>query len=428
MSRAKIWRAAISAALLMTVASLALAGPVTKDVKDKVLDKMTTIITKYAYVPGVDFSKLPDMLAAHKDEIDKAQTDDDFQSAINDVLGEFKLTHLSMQTPEESEQRIEGETVGIGVNVHVENIKLGDKKNGILVVRVVPGSAAQDAKLMPGDLITEADGKPVQLPSELAGKAGDPVTLTIEGADGKTRKVMVVRRKFSTVRQEQLTWADKDTAIISVYTFDLSYDPGRVEDLMKKASKAKNLVVDLRDNGGGVVANVQHFLGLFLEKETPIGTFINKQLVERYISDQHGNPSDLKGMAAWSDRKIRSSDDDVAPYQGHVVVLVNGGTGSGAEIAAAAMRETLGAQVVGTQSAGAVLVALMGSLPEGYTLLYPITDYVTSKGVRLEGNGIKPDVLAQDPKIPLPGTPDDVIDHAVALVEHKDVAKKAGTN
>src|SRR5205807_2563230 len=103
MSGAKILRAAGAAALFVVLAPLALAGPVTKEVKDKVLDKMTRIITTYAYVPGVDFSKWPDMLAAHKDEIDKAKTDDDFQEAVNKTLSEFKLTHISIQTPDESE-------------------------------------------------------------------------------------------------------------------------------------------------------------------------------------------------------------------------------------------------------------------------------------------------------------------------------------
>jgi len=305
---------------------------------------------------------------------------------------------------------MEGQTVGIGVSILIQD-------EGILIVRVIPGSAAEEAKLQPGDLIIEADGKPVHNPAQMAGKAGDPVELTIKGQDGKIRKVKVIRRKFSTVRPETLNWIDKDTAIMNIYTYDLSYDSVRVENLFAKASKAKNLIIDLRGNGGGVVTNVQHFLGLLLPKDTPIGTFINKSLVQKYVDEQHGNPDDLKGMAAWSERKIRASDDDMAPYKGNVVVLVDGGTGSGAEIAAAALRENLGAQVVGTKSAGAVLVALMGSLPEGYTLLYPITDYVTSKGLRLEGNGVTPDIVALDPKIPLPGTPDDVVDKAVALLK-----------
>ncbi|MES1228273.1 MAG: PDZ domain-containing protein, partial [Armatimonadota bacterium] len=243
MRRAGFWRAGLAAVMLIAVAPFALAGGLTKEMKDKVIDKMTHIITQYAYVPGVDFSSWPQKLAAHKDDLDKAQTSDDFQEVINDALGEYKITHLSMQTPEESEQRLEGESVGIGVNIRVMSKKYGDKEDGILVIRVVPGSAAADAKLMPGDLIFEADGKPVKYPTELAGKAGESVLLTVKGMDGTIRKVNVTRRKFSTVRPEALDWIDKDTAVLHVYTFDLSYDPGRVDDLMQQASKAKNLVV-----------------------------------------------------------------------------------------------------------------------------------------------------------------------------------------
>ena len=423
MSGAKIFRAAGIAALYLVLAPLTLADPVTKDVKDRVLEGINKIISGRAYVPGIDFSKWPTMLAAQKEDIDKAQTDEDFQSAVNKALSGFGLTHISLQTPNQSKSRLAGESVGLGVNIHVQ-----EDHSGILIWRVVPKSAADEAKLQPGDLITEADGKPVEKPSELAGKEGQAVTLTVKNPEGKVRTVKVVRRKFSNIRHEALEWLSKDTALLHIYTFDLSYDPDRVETLMKEAAKAKNLVVDLRDNGGGVVMNVQHFLGLVLPKDTPIGTFITKRLVERYVTEQKGNPDDLKGIAAWSDSKLRATPNDMDVYKGHIVVLVNAWTGSGAEIAAAALRDTLGTPVVGTKSAGAVLVALMSPPIEGYTLLYPITDYVTTKGLRLEGNGVEPDVMAMDPKIPLPGTPDDVVDKAVAVLAHPEIAKKSGAN
>ncbi len=422
MSGKTIWRAA-TAALMVGLCSLTFADTVTKEVKEAVLAKMTQIITTYAYVPGADFSKLPDMLSANKVDIDKATSESDFQDAVNKTLAGFGVTHLSLQTPKESAERVDGATVGLGVSVHVE-----EDGSGILVIRVVPKSAAEDAKLKPGDLISAADGKPVHTPLDLQGKEGQPVDLTVKGPDGKVRKVHIVRRKFSTVRPEELEWVDKDTALLHIYTFDLSYDPDNVDKLMKKAASAKNLIVDLRGNGGGLVSNVQHFLGLVLPNHTAIGSFINKPLVDRYVKEEHGSPNDLKGMAAWSDKKIHTFDSGAPAFKGHTVVLVDGGTGSGAEIAAAAMRETLGTPVVGTKSAGAVLVALMQGLPDGYTLLFPITDYVTAKGLRLEGNGVTPDVVAKDPLIPLPGTPDEVINQAVKLAEHPSSVKKVGAD
>lgn len=406
-------RALAAAAILFAVAPLTFAGPVTKEVKDKVVDRMNKIITSYAYVPGVDFSKWPQMLDTEKEAIEKASTEEEFRDAVNEALAKFNFSHISLQTPEQSRSRVEGATVGLGVSVHVQ-------EDGLMVIRVVPKSAAADARLQPGDVITQADGKTVKTPTELAGKEGQSVVLTVKGQDGASRSVKVTRRKFSTVRPEELEWINPETAIIKVHSFDLSYDPDRVEDLMQKASKAKNLIVDLRDNGGGVVLNVQHFLGLLLPPNTSIGTFVNKRLVERYVKEKGGKPEDLKAIAQWSDSKVRATrSDTLKPFAGKVAVLVNNWTGSGAEIAAAALRETLGSQVIGTKSAGAVLVALMVPLPEGYTLLYPVTDYVTSKGLRLEGAGVEPDVLAQDPKIPLPGTPDEVIDKAVATLTGK---------
>ena len=62
---------------------------------------------------------------------------------------------------------------------------------------------------------------------------------------------------------------------------------------MQKAQKYKNLILDLRDNGGGAVVNLQHLLGFFLSPDTSIGTFVKKELVNNYVLDTGGNPSDV---------------------------------------------------------------------------------------------------------------------------------------
>lgn len=64
---------------------------------------------------------------------------------------------------------------------------------------------------------------------------------------------------------------------------------------------------------------------------------------------------------------------------------------------ASAMREYRGAKVIGTKSAGAVLASYMWPVAEGFTLQFPVTDYVTIKGYRIEGNGVKPDVEVDAP-------------------------------
>ena len=71
-------------------------------------------------------------------------------------------------------------------------------------------------------------------------------------------------------------------------------------------------------------------------------------------------------------------------------MLINRGSGSASEICAAALSERASAPLVGTQSAGAVLSSTYAKLSEGFMMQYPLSDYITAKGMRLESNPLKP--------------------------------------
>ncbi len=284
------------------------------------------------------------------------------------------------------------------------------------MVRVVPKAPADEAGIVSGDILVKANGKQITDPADLRGEEGQQVTITVKKADGKLKDYTITRRKFSTVRPEELKWVDKDTAAISIYTFDLSYDRDNVERLMTEAGKAKNLIIDLRNNGGGAVLNMAHFLGLVLPKETKIGTFVNKKLVDDFVQQKGGNPNDLKGIAefAESGKLTPMPNINVPVYKGKIAVLVNGLSGSASEITAQAMKEFVNAPIIGTKSAGAVLVSVM--VPVGKTrfqVQYPINDYVSSKGIRLEHNGVPVDVEAKTPQEIMPGKPDPAWQYAV---------------
>ena len=141
-----------------------------------------------------------------------------------------------------------------------------------------------------------------------------------------------------------------------------------------------------------------HLLSLLLPTNTPIGTFVTRRTVERFVEDTKGDPNDVVSIAKWSEAKLKTTKPAVAPFAGKIAVLVNEGSGSASEIAAAALKEAAKAPLVGHPSAGAVLASIMVPLPEGFMLQYPITDYVTLGGLRLEGNGIKPDELVDTPR------------------------------
>jgi carboxyl-terminal processing protease len=93
---------------------------------------------------------------------------------------------------------------------------------------------------------------------------------------------------------------------------------------------------------------------------------------------------------------------NVPVFKGKIAVLVNGLSGSASEITAQALKELVGAQIVGTKSAGAVLVSVMVPIARGFMVQYPINDYVSAKGVRLEHTGVPVDAEATTPQEMMP--------------------------
>lgn len=388
-----------------SVLALAQEPEISADRKTEVLEAMGKIIETQAFVPGVDFTKWPDFVNKHRKDIDKAKNESEFAEAVNGALHEFGFSHIVLATPRAARSRIEKKVVGIGIQVQPE-------EEGLRVVSVFPDTPAEEIGLQPGDLLIEADGKKLTPGMSLVGEEGTEVSFSIMRGEEK-KSFTVKRRKYSNIRKDTLAWPQPDTAVLTVHTFDLSYDRDRIDTLMAEAAKAKNLVLDLRGNGGGVVINMLHLISHFLPSRTEIGTFINRGLVREFVKETNGSPTDLKAIAEWAEMgKIRPLRNRSGQFEGNVVVLVNGGSGSASEITAAALKENRGAPIVGTKSAGAVLVSVMAPLTNGWSLQYPLMDYVTAKGVRLEGNGLVPDVEAPTPKFK---EPDTAIDKALGL-------------
>lgn len=388
-----------------------------KEVKDAVLKRMTELIERAAYVPGVDFTKWAEFVGKRQAEIDKAANADEFVRALNGGLREFGFSHIVMSTPRATQARLERKTVGIGVRLQPE-------ENGMRVISTVPGAPASEAGIEAGDLILQANGKKVSDTTQIGGDAGSTVVLKVQKSDGKTKDYKLVRRAFSTAQPETLNWVNADTAVLRIPTFDLGYNRKKVEELMTEAGKAKSLIVDLRSNGGGAVVNLTHLMGMLLPPGTPIGTFVGRQMVQRYVAETGGKESDIIEIAKWTKDKVRAGKTNVEPFKGAIAVLVNGGSGSAAEIAAAALQDQVGSPVIGTKSAGAVLVSVMVPLPHGYQLQYPINDFVTVSGYRLEGNGVKPDLEA--PLTTKFGEPDAGIERAVAMLQRISVLRGGG--
>jgi carboxyl-terminal processing protease len=389
------------------------------DAKKEVLDKVSELLTTFAYTPKVDFRQWPAFIESEKAKIDDAKTDDEFTAAVNAALGKFGASHIVFTSPRGAEARRTASVVGIG-------IQGTPAKDGVLIVRVVPNAPADKVGLVPGDIILTVDGKPASGTRGIAGEEGTTVSLQVRKASGDSNQVEIVRKRFSTIRPEEYAVIDGDTASLTIHTFDTTYDADRVESLIAKAADKKNLILDLRDNGGGAVVNLQHLLGLLLPVDTPFGTFISRRVVERYEKETGKKGDDIFKIADWTTQKLKTPRrTETTPFRGRVIVLINGGSGSASEMAAAALRDVAGAMVVGKKSAGAVLVSVIVPATNGFMLQYPLSDYVTIKGQRLEGAGVKPDIEVTEAKpYRLPNEPDLTLEKA--LDAFKAWASKSG--
>lgn len=415
--KVRFGRLAMFGACLATLGAVPFQGEVDKATKDDVVQSVERTLETNAFVPGADFTKVDGYLSAEKDSIDKASTEDAFRTAVSAALEKLGYSHIVLFTPTMVQQRRNSAAVGIGI--------MAQYKDQTLLVRAVfPDTPAAEVGIEPGDVITEIDGKKPAYLGSLAGEEGQKVTIRFTRFEGGQKEATLVRRKFSTVIPPTLTWIDKNTAVLKIPTFDLSYDRDKVESLVEQAHLAKNLVLDLRNNGGGTVVSMCHLLGFFMPSDKTIGTFISKRVVQQYIEETHGDASNLAKIAAWAPRKLKPQKDKLDPYTGNLAVLINGGSGSASEIATEALKETLDVPIVGEKSAGKVLVSVMAQLPHGYQLQYPITDYVSAQGIRLENEGITPDVEAKDPRIKKDGTPDEPLDKAVALLHRAQLREE----
>ncbi len=383
-----------------------------ESIKKSVIKEVTNILETAAFVPGVDFDKWSDLLKENAESIDKASSPDELSNTVNGMFQKFGFSHMLLFSPVAAERRAPNQMVGLGVRIQIE-------EKGVRVVRVFEDGAAFTAGIKAGDLIMEADGKPVSDPSKLAGEEGQSVKLKIDRNNVIIERE-VVRKKFAMLIPEELSWPEPDIAHLTIPSFDAEYDAERIQGLFIKAKDAKGMILDLRGNGGGRVINLLHLSSYFLTREQPLGTFVDRTVVEKYTSETGNEKPDVVAVAEWAKTKVMPMRRNREPFQGKITVLIDGGTGSASEMMAAALKEHCGSTVIGSKSAGAVLASTMRQLPGGFLLQFPLMDYVTIKGHRLEGSGVVPDIAAPTPRY---GEVDKGIEQALQIL--KSVGAKA---
>lgn len=297
---------------------------------------------------------------------------------VEGILAGLEDPHTDLLTTAEYEslqEHTQGTYSGIGLTV-------GPARKGLVVTSVAEGPAAE-AGIRKGDLITRVDGEPVgRLPFESAlalikGHPGTMVGLTIK----RPRKEQPL--DFAVVRREievpplsaRLITTKKDKlAYIRIFSFSAGAAAQVQEataDLVAKG--ATGAVIDLRDNPGGLLSEAVDVASVFIEDGIVVRT-------DGLHEEEHEY------------RVTGAATQPALP----LIVLVNGGSASAAEIVAGALVDHDRASLVGQRTFGKASVQTIAPLQGGGALKLTTAKYLTPAGADITGLGLEPSVVAAD--------------------------------
>ena len=287
-------------------------------------------------------------------------------SGLNDPYS----TYYTAEQYKELNTSNEGSYVGIGA------VLQKDKDGGAKIVQLYEGGSGEQAGLKKGDVLKAIDGEDVteketsDIASMIRESDKDSVTLTIQ-RDEETKEIKVEIRdvEIQTVSHEML---DDETGYIRISEFSevtSNQYKKAFEDLQDKGMK--KLVVDLRDNPGGLLTAVCDVLRQIL----PEGLIV-------YTEDKNG-------------KKEEEKCDGKSELAMPLAVLVNGGSASASEIFAGAVKDYGIGTIVGTTTYGKGVVQTIQPLSDGSAVKITIAKYFTPKGNDINKKGIAPDVEAE---------------------------------
>lgn len=264
----------------------------------------------------------------------------------------------------------EGEYVGVGVQVS-QNV---DTKV-ITVVKVFNGPA-KDAGIQENDIITEVNGEDISaqdidtVVDKIRGEEGTEVTISVyRAADAKDYDYTMPRQKVEnpTVEYEMLADNIGYVQVSSFYEVTAEQYIAAIKDL--ESQGMEGLIVDLRDNGGGLLDIAVEMLDFML----PAGKIV-------YTEDKDGNVTS------------EYNSDEEQQFTKPLAVLVNGYSASASEIFAGAIKDYGTGTLVGENTYGKGIVQRMFPLEDGSAIKLTIAKYFTPKGNDIHKIGIKPDV------------------------------------
>ncbi len=290
-------------------------------------------------------------------------------------LGDPYTEYISKEEMEEYMQDTLGNYVGIGIYM-----VLDEEEGKIKVLSPMKGSPAEQAGIQPGDIIETVDGETYtkEEMSEVSNK--------IKGKEGTTVKIGIKRGEESLefeVKRENIKVNPVEGKVLENnigYIQFSSFDETTAEDFNAKYEELQkqgiaSLIIDLRNNGGGLVDQAIDIADLFVEKDTPL----------LYEVDKDGN------------EEVTKAEKDVTITM-PTIILTNENTASASEILAGALKDLGKAKIVGTKTYGKGVIQEILTLKDGSGIKITTEEYQTPNHNKINKVGIEPDEMVELPE------------------------------
>lgn len=324
--------------------------------------------------------------------VEEVATEDLVTAAINGMLTSLDphSGYLSARDFEDMRVQTQGEFGGLGIEVTQE-------EGFIKVISPMDGTPAEKAGILAGDFITHVNGESVlglvldDAVDMMRGPIGSEIIITIvrEGAT-EPFDVSIIRDtiKLTAVRGRVVG----KTVVLRITTFNDQTTSGLTEELNKAVEElggienVSGLVLDLRNNPGGLLDEAITVSDAFLEKGEIVST---------------------RGREAGSGERYNAKAGDLVEGK-PIVMLINGGSASASEIVAGALQDHRRAIVVGTKSFGKGSVQTLIPLRDDAAMRLTTARYYTPSGRSIQALGISPDIVVnQPPPAPADATPEE---------------------
>ncbi len=334
--------------------------------------------------------KVYDLLKAKFDgKLDTQKLQDGMQRGLVDAAGDPYTTFLSASEASEFESDLNGTFTGIGA-------ELGKKDDKLIVIAPVVDSPAAKAGVRAGDIIAKIDDQDTTglsvdaAVNKIRGEAGKEVKLGLV-RDGTALELKIVRSQITvpSVKSEIL---DGNIGYLQITRFsDDTAELASRAAIDFKSKNVKGVIVDVRNNGGGLLDSSVKVAGLWLDNKVVVE---ERQGGKTTSSLKTGNNPPLAGIPT--------------------TMLINGGSASASEILAGALHDHGVAKLVGEKTFGKGSVQELIDLPNGGKLKVTVAHWFTPKGVNVNKEGIKPDIEVKLTAEDFNANRDPQKDHAVS--------------